>query len=435
MNSADYAIPAEHAATLVDPAAYADGRIFETYAWLRANRPIGLATVEGFDPFWVVSRFDDVRAISMDNKRFPYGDRNSMLTDKASDDMIRSLTGGKPNFGRSLVNMDPPDHMKYRLLTQKYFMPKHLKTLDEQIGEIADRSAAKLVGRDTVEFVDDIALHYPLEVVMSILGVPQQDLPFMLRLTQEIFAPLDPDSMPEGVDATDPAAQGKAMQSTMSHLEQYFNRITADRRANPQNDIATILSTAEINGAPMPDFDLIGYYVIIATAGHDTTSSTSSAVMYALASQPETFARVKADLSLLPKLIEEAIRWSTPVKTFMRSPVEDVEYNGMTFRKDDWLMLCYASANRDEAYFPDADAFDMDRTIKEHMSFGYGPHMCLGQHLARREIIALFERLVPMLKSVSIDGDVEMTQSFFVNGLKHLPIRYELEDAPLSVAA
>ncbi|MGE4323791.1 MAG: cytochrome P450 [Sphingobium sp.] len=435
MNSADYAIPADHVATLVDPSAYADGRIFETYAWLRANRPIGLASPEGFDPFWVVSRFEDVRAISMDNKRFPYGDRNSMLTDKASDTMIRSLTGGKPNFGRSLVNMDPPDHMKYRLLTQKYFMPKHIKTLDAQIAEIADRSAAKLLGRGSVDFVDDIALYYPLEVVMSILGVPQKDLPFMLRLTQEIFAPLDPDSMPEGVDPNDPAAFGKAMQSTIANLDAYFSGLTADRRTNPQNDIATILATAEINGAPMPDFDLLGYYVIIATAGHDTTSSTSSAAMYALATQPETFARVKADLSLIPRLVEEAIRWSTPVKTFMRSPVEDVEYKDMQFRKNDWLMLCYASANRDEDYFPDAELFDMDRTIKEHMAFGFGPHICLGQHLARREIIALFERLVPMLKSVSIDGDIEMTQSFFVNGLKHLPIRYELESEPAAVAA
>ena len=435
MSKADFAIPAEHAANLVDPGAYADGRIFQTYAWLRANQPLGLASPPGFDPFWVATRYDDVRAISRDNKLFPYGTRKSTLTDRASDDMMRALTGGSPEIGRSLVSVDPPEHMKLRLLTQSWFMPKNLKSLDEQIGILADKTVAKLRNRNRCDFVDDIALYYPLEVVMAILGVPEEDLPFMLRLTQEIFAPLDPDSMPEGVDANDPAAFGLAMKSTIEALQGYFQKITEDRRANPRNDIASVIANATIDGKPLSPSDTLGYYGIVATAGHDTTSTSTSAAMYALALQPETFARVKADPTLIPKLVEEAIRWATPVKTFMRSPVERVTLGDRVFEANDWIALCYASANRDESRFDHAEEFDIDRPLPEHLAFGFGPHVCLGQHLARREMIALFERLIPALKSVELDGEIEMTKSFFVNGLKHLPIRYELEETPVPAAA
>jgi cytochrome P450 len=343
------------------------------------------------------------------------------------------MANGRPNAGgRSLISTDPPEHMKYRLLTQSWFMPKHLKTLTEQIGAIADKSVAKLRSRNKCDFVEDIALYYPLEVVMLILGVPETDLPFMLRLTQEVFAPLDPDSMPAGIDPSDPSAMALALKSTTEQLERYFSKITEDRRANPRNDIASIIANATIDGQPMSPADMLGYYAIIATAGHDTTSSSTSAAMYALATQPEMFRRVKADPTLIPKLVEEAIRWASPVKTFMRSPTERVEYGGRVFEPNDWLMLCYASANRDEAVFDHGERFDIDRPKSDHLAFGFGPHVCLGQHLARREMIMLFERLLPALKSVEIDGEPKMTESFFVSGLKSLPIRYELENAPVS---
>lgn len=436
MNRSAAQIPSSHATTLVDPSAYADGRIFETYAWLRKNIPLGVANVSGFDPFWVVTRFEDVRAISRDNKSFPYGDRNSMLIDQASDKLMRAIADGRPNIARSLINMDPPDHMKFRLLTQKAFMPAKLRELDERIARLADEAAAKLHGRSEMDFVEDVALLFPLQVVMSLIGVPDDDLPFMLRLTQEIFAPLDPDSMPAGIDPDDPAAFGKAMQATVTMLDDYFRKITADRRAHPRDDIATLLANAEINGTPISDIDLLGYYGILATAGHDTTSSTSAAAIYALATQPETLARVKTDPeALIPKLVEEAVRWSSPVKTFMRSAAHDTEIGGRQIGAGDWLMLCYASANRDEDWFDNADEFDIDRNIKEHMAFGYGPHVCLGQHLARREIGMLLHRIVPMLKSLRLTAEPEYSRSFFVNGFKHLPIAYELGEHVSAVPA
>ena len=424
---ADPTIPAEHAAVLVDPAAYADGRIFETYAWLRANNPLGIARPEGFDPFWVVTRYDDIRAISLDNKRFPYGDRCSRLTDKASDDFTRSLTGGVPEIQRTLISMDPPQHMKFRLLTQGWFMPKNLKLLDERIGQLAAKAVSRLAeAGGACDFVTDVALHYPLEVILEILGLPEDDYPFMLRLTQEVFAPLDPDTMPEGVDPTDPAVFAHAQSAVQQMLTDYFGRIMAEQRRNPQNDIGSLIANATIDGQPMPLYDQIGYYAIVATAGHDTTSSSSAAAMWALAAQPGLLERLQADPALIARFVDEAIRWATPVKSFMRSAAEPTEYAGRRFGRNDWLMLCYASGNRDESKVANGEAFDIDRPPFEHVAFGYGPHVCLGQHLARREMAALFGRLVPALRSVELAGIAELSRSWFVNGLKHLPIRYEL---------
>ena len=423
----EYDIPAEQAQTLVDPSAYADGRIFETYAWLRINNPLGIARPEGFDPFWVVTRYDDIRAISLDNKRFPYGDRCSRLTDKASDDFTRSLTGGSPEIQRTLISMDPPQHMKFRLLTQGWFMPKNLALLDERIGQLADRAVERLAGRGgACDFVTDVALHYPLEVILEILGLPEGDYPFMLRLTQEVFAPLDPETMPEGVDPTDPAVFAHAQSQAQQMLTDYFGRVIDEQRRNPRNDIGSLIAAATIDGAPMPFYDQVGYYAIVATAGHDTTSSSSAAAMWALATQPGLLERLRGDPGLMPRFVEEAIRWASPVKVFMRSSAEPTEFAGRRFERNDWLMLCYASGNRDETKVRNGEAFDIDRPAFDHVAFGYGPHVCLGQHLARREMTALFARLVPALKSVELSGTAELSRSWFVNGLKHLPIRYQL---------
>lgn len=423
--AANLKIPAEHAAKLADPKAYASDELHATYTWLRANNPLGIAEIEGFDPFWVVTRHQDLMDISKDNKLFPYGDQPSTFMDKEGAAFARQFMADPPVL--SLIQMDPPVHLKHRLLTQSWFMPANVKKREEQIRAIARKAVDRFLAMGgSGDFVASVALNYPLEIIMNILGVPEEDFPFMLSVTQEIFGPLDPDTQKLLKDMSSDQIS-EIQRAVVGEVVKYFDKITAARREHPTDDLATVLVNAQIDGQPIAANALNGYYLVTATAGHDTTSSSTSTAMWALATQPGLLQRVQADLSLLPALIDEAIRWASPVKTFMRSVAQDVEVGGRQLKAGDWIMLCYASANRDEAVFEDPFTFNIDRNPNKHLAFGFGPHVCLGQHLAKLEMRVLFEELLPRLKSVALNGEAKLSESFFVNGLKTLPIRFEVE--------
>lgn len=417
-------LPAHIAETLVSPAAYADARLFDAYRWMRANNPLGVAEVEGFYPFWAVTKHADILEISRNNARFPSAVRATTLTTISGDARAHAITG-TPHLVKSLVQMDEPAHMKYRALTQAWFMPANIKKREEEVRALARQAVAHfaaLPGR--CDFVKDVALHYPLRVVMNILGVPDEDMPRMLRLTQELFGAQDPDTQRFQAALSD-EQYAQLLLAVVQDFTDYFEQISADRRANPRDDLATLIANGQIDGAPLPPFERTGYYTIVATAGHDTTSSSTAGAMWALATQEGLLEKVKADPALIPALIEEAIRWTTPVKTFMRSAAEDAELRGRKIAKGDWIMLCYASGNRDEEVFENPDVFDITRAPNRQLAFGFGAHLCLGQHLARMEMRILFEELLPRLKSVRLDGEARTTESWFVNGLKSLPIAFE----------
>jgi cytochrome P450 len=304
-------------------------------------------------------------------------------------------------------------------------MPLNIRGLEDRIRKIARASVERMAGKGgECDFVREVALHYPLHVVMEILGVPEADEPRMLMLTQELFGAADPElSRNPGAEAV-PTDLG-AIQGVLADFYQYFAKISADRRANPRDDLASVIANSEVDGLPISEFEAMSYYVIVATAGHDTTSSTTAGAMRALCENPDQLAYVKADLARVPGFIEEAIRWTTPVKTFMRSATADTQVGGHAIAKDDWLMLCYASGNRDESVFEEPDRFRADRKPNKQLSFGYGAHLCLGQHLAKMEMRILYEELLPRLKSVELAGPPRMSEALFVNGLKSLPIRFE----------
>ncbi|WOH81648.1 cytochrome P450 [Bradyrhizobium sp. BEA-2-5] len=421
----DFDIPADIAATLVDPVAYADDRIHDSYRWLRANNPLGIARPEKFDPFWVVTKHAHIQAISRQNELFHNADRPTTLTTQALEERVRKITGG-PNLVRSLVQMDAPDHPKYRALTQGWFMPANLGKFEARVREIARATVQRMLARGgACDFVEDVALGYPLHVIMEILGVPEADEPRMLKLTQELFGPQDPDTA-RVRDALSAEQVSAMLQAIIADFSAYFRKITEDRRQNPRDDLATVIANAKIGGEYMPEHDQTSYYMIVATAGHDTTSSSTAGAIWALARDPAEFAKVKANPELISGLVDESIRWMTPVKHFMRSATADTELGGRKIAKGDWLMLCYASGNRDEEVFEDPDRFRSDRKPNRHVAFGYGAHLCLGQYLAKLEMRILFEELLPRLKSLSLDGEVKMTQAYFVNGPKKLPIRFEV---------
>jgi cytochrome P450 len=418
-------IPQEVAETIVDPRAYADGRIYQSYAWLRVNNPLGVAQPEGYDPFWVVTRHADILEISRQNDLFHSGDRETVITNKEAGDRVRNLTGGSPHLVRSLVQMDAPDHPKYRALTQAWFMPRNIERLDQRIRSIARASVERMAAKGgECDFVREVALHYPLHVVMEILGVPEQDEPRMLMLTQELFGATDPE-LGRSRGAAVERGDISAIRAVLADFYQYFAKISADRRANPRDDLATVIATSEVDGRAISEFEAMSYYIIVATAGHDTTSSTTAAAMWALCENPDQFAYVKQDLTRVPGFIDEAIRWATPVKTFMRTATADTELRGQAIAKGDWLMLCYASGNRDEAVFEEPDRFRADRKPNKQLAFGYGAHLCLGQHLAKMEMRILYEELLPRLKSVELAGLPRVSEALFVNGPKSLPIRFE----------
>ncbi|HUQ13491.1 MAG TPA: cytochrome P450, partial [Novosphingobium sp.] len=194
-------------------------------------------------------------------------------------------------------------------------------------------------------------------------------------------------------------------------------------RAHPTDDVASVIANAIVDGEPLNDRDMAGYYIILAAAGHDTTSASTAGAMLALARDPEQFARVKADRSLLPGIVEEAIRWTTPVQHFMRTAAADTEIAGQRIAAGDWLMLNYVAANHDPAVFENPRLFDAARHPNRHLAFGAGAHQCLGLHLARLEMRILFEALLDRLESVETAGEARRANSSFVGGLKTLPLR------------
>lgn len=422
------AIPQDVANTIVDPRAYADGRrVDEAFKWLRANAPLDVAQPEGFDPFWVVTRHKDILEIERQNELFHNGDRATVVTTVEADLKVRQMTGGSPHLVRSLVQMDNPDHMNYRRLTQSWFMPQNLRQLEGRIREIArsfvDRMAAH---GDRCDFARDVAFLYPLHVIMEVLGVPESDEPRMLKLTQELFGSADPELNRTGEAVMDADAGVDTIQSVVMDFMNYFNAMTEDRRARPRNDLASVIANGQIEGAPLGHLEAMSYYIIAATAGHDTTSSTTAAALWALAENPDQLSKLKADPALIPGLIEESIRWATPVKHFMRTATADAEVGGRKIAKGDWIFLSYPSGNRDEAVFDDPFSFRIDRSPNKHVAFGYGAHVCLGQHLARMEMRILWEELFARLDSVELDGEPKRMAAAFVCGPKSVPVRFKM---------
>lgn len=419
-------IPADIAAALVDPVSYGEWTtLMGHYARLRADMPVALAEVPGYRPFWVVTRHADILKISKDNATFHNGDTSTVLAPIMAEMFVMHLTGGSPHLVKSLVQMDAPEHPKYRRLTQDWFMPANLRKIEDNIRAIARASVDKMLAMDgKCDFARDVAADYPLHVVMQLLGVPESDEGLMLKLTQEMFGSQDPDLNRFRASDYTPQELTEMMAQTVADFEAYFAAIAEDRRINPRDDLATIIANGKIDGEPMPVREAAGYYIITASAGHDTTSASTSGAMWALAQDPDQFARLKADPSLLPGLIEEAIRWTTPVQHFMRTVTQDTEVGGVQMKAGDWLMLCYISGNRDETVFGHPEQFDATRSPNRHVAFGSGAHQCLGLHLARLEMRIFFEELLPRLKSVELAGEPSRVSSVFVGGPKNLPLRF-----------
>ncbi len=420
-------LPTALAKAVIDPHSYAewDG-LLDTFDHIRASTPVAkiMPEEEGlFEPFWLITGYDDVMRISKDNATFLNNPRPVVFSFNQAIEFSRAATGSNMLVD-SLVVFDAPIHPKYRKLTQEWFMPRNLKRLEDEIRALAHRTVDRMIeaGPD-VDFVKEVAGPYRLRVVMQILGVPPEDEPRMQMLTQQLFGGQDADLSGTGMDSMTPEQVVQLVAGAVKTFEDYFAQLAEERRANPTEDVASVIANATVDGKPLPPRDMAGYYIIVATAGHDTTSASTAGAMMALANDPEQFAKVKADRSLLAGIVEEAIRWTSPVQHFMRTAAEDVEMGGQTIKAGDWMMINYVAANHDPAQFHDPRRFDAARSPNRHLAFGAGAHQCLGLHLARLEMRILFEVLLDRIESVEPAGEARRATSTFVGGLKSLPLR------------
>jgi cytochrome P450 len=403
----------DDASILANPQAYTDlPRLHDTLALLRASTPVARVEAPDYRPFWAITKHADIMAVERANDVFVNGPRPVLMT--VEQEELQASHGV-----RTLIHMDDPQHRAVRAIGVDWFRPKAMRALKHRVDELAKVYVDKMRdARGECDFVQEVAVNYPLFVIMSLLGVPECDFPRMLKLTQELVGSQDSEFQR--------SASSQEQAYALLDMFEYFNALTVSRRQHPTEDLASAIANASINGEPLADIDTVSYYVIVATAGHDTTSGVISGGLQALIDHPDQRQRLLENPDLMPLAAEEMIRWVTPVTGMMRTATEDTEVRGVPIGAGDSVLLSYVSANRDEEVFVDADRFDVARDPNKHLAFGHGVHFCLGAALARMEIDSFFTELMPRLESIELNGEAELTATTFVGGLKHLPIRYTL---------
>jgi cytochrome P450 len=408
----------EAAKVLADPTAYADDdRLHTALAELRANNPVAWVDNPPYRPFWAITKHEDIMAIERANDLF-LSEPRPLLAAAEVDDMLKAQTEAGLGL-RTLIHMDDPHHRKVRAIGADWFRPKAMRALKVRVDELAKRYVDTMrdIGPEC-DFVEAIAVNFPLYVILSLLGLPEDDFPRMMKLTQEMFGGQDAEHQ-----------RGSSPEDLMAVLMDFFNyfgALTTSRREHPTEDLASAIANGRVDGELMSDVDTLSYYVIVASAGHDTTKDAISGGLLALIQNPGELTRLKNNMDLMPTAVEEMIRWATPVKEFMRTAAEDTTVRGVPIAKGENVYLAYVSGNRDEDVFTDPFRFDVGRDPNRHVAFGYGVHFCLGAALARMEMNSLFTELVPRLESIELAGQPELSATTFVGGLKHLPIRYSL---------
>ena len=385
------------------------------FNYLRENEPVAYLEHPEFQPFWVMTRHEDIKYISQHNDLFINNPRTVIMQREFEDALLEQF--GTRNGLETLIHMDNPKHRKLRNVTRDWFKPSPIAKLTPIIEGIARQYVDKMESMGgECDFVTDIALLYPLRVIMSIIGVEPEEEGMMLKLTQELFGGQDPQQS-RGVEVTDGL-------SVLMDFFSYFKGVVEDRKQNPSDDLASVLANALVDGEPMSELDQISYFIITATAGHDTTSATIGGGMKALMEFPQQLQKLQANPDLCRGAAKEMIRWVSPVRHMMRTVTEDATFGGKTLREGENLSLWYPSANRDPAVFERPNDFEVERDNRNQLAFGYGGHMCLGQHLAILEVECFFRELLPRLDWIEFAGEPEWVQAMSVGGLKSMPVRY-----------
>lgn len=408
---------------IVDPAIYADPSLYHArFAELRREDPVHWAEPDAYRPFWAVTRHAHIVEAQRQPAIFESGGR-VMLATRAAEERIARHTGGSTRPYRGITALNGAEHANLRNVTRDWFLPRNLKALESSIASIARGSIAHMASLgERCDFVEDVALWYPLRVILMIFGLPPEHEAMMLRLSKEINGAQDPE-----LKRSD--SEGEHMIAVVGEMAKFFAELAAERRRAPRNDLASLIANATIDGSPLSEADVFGYYLAITVAGHDTTSASTAAGLQALIENPAELARLRAHPELLPLAVDEMVRWAAPVKHFFRRATRDYVLGGKAIKAGDDLMMCYPSACRDEQEFDDPYSFRVDRKPNPHLAFGFGPHVCMGQFLARLEMSVFFRELLDRVEHFELDGMPEQSRTLFMGGLKHLPIRYRLRSS------
>jgi len=404
---------------LADPTWYADdAKMNATLAVLRDEAPVVWVDHPPYRPFWAITKHADILDIERDGALWLNGPRPLLQTAELDDSYESRRTAGTGL--RNLTFVDGQEHRRLRAIGAEWFRPKVMRTLKERIDDLAARYVDQMmrVG-PTCEFVGEIATAFPGYVILSLLGLPEDDYALLLRWTQELFG-LDDEQRRRGARSEDAYA-------VVDEFIDYFRGVTAARRSFPSDDLSSAIANARVDGELISDIEAISYYQLIASAGHDTTKAAIAGGMLAFIEHPAELQRLRDDPTLMPTAVDEVIRWSTPVKSFMRTAARDTSVRGIHVTAGQAVCLMYSSANRDAEAFDDPTRFDVGRKHNRHLGFGAGVHYCLGAGLARMEIDSFFRQLIPRLRSLELAGPPRFSPTTFVGGLTNLPIRYRMQ--------
>jgi len=391
---------------LLSQESFRTGHPWAQYAWLRAKAPVYRHPQEGTDGFWAVTKYDDIRTISRQPRLFSSWARGVMVADPTDEELA-------PNR-QMMLFMDPPQHDRFKLLVSRGFTPKNAQLLAGRIAELAREIVDDVAERGRCDLVTDVAGRLPSGLIAELLGIPREDGERLYELT-EIIHTTDESVHP----------REERIQAVFEMLS-YGASVIEDKRRSPGPDIASTLVRAEIDGDRLTDGELQFFFLLLVNAGGDTTRNLVAAGMQLLFDHPGERGRLVADLDgLMPTAIDEMLRATSPVVHFQRTVMADTTVRGVDLRAGDRVVVFYGSANRDEDVFDEPDRFDVGRDPNPHVAFGAGgPHLCLGMHVARIEIAAMFRELLTRLPDIEPAGERELLPSSFIAGVKHMPVAY-----------
>lgn len=390
-----------------DPQLYEAGIPHAGFEQLRLNDPLHWQEEVDGRGFWMLTRHADVTAVSKDWQSFSSHRGTVLLQDLEADLLAQQQL--------MMLNMDPPDHTKLRLLVNRGFLPRFVNQLEAHVRELAAEIIDGVIERGSCDFVTEIAMELPLQVIAEMMGVPKEDRNKLFQWSNRMIGSNDPEYATSPEDAANAAME----------LFMYANDLAVERRKTPSDDIVSALLTAEVDGQTLSDMEFDLFFLLLTVAGNETTRNLLANSMLALFERPDQWKSLVDAGSASLYAVEEFLRWGTPVMQFRRTAQRDVEMHGKTIREGDKVSIWYSSANWDADMFDDPMKFDVARTPNQHLSFGAGgPHHCLGASLARMEIRVMFDELIQRMPDIRQAGPAERLRSNFIHGIKHLPVAF-----------